>query len=90
MEIEWDHIESFYFVPYLPKKEVSQTGIFLGEQIVKAWGVQIPLNNFASGDGNPRSRVWARETLRSAPILTSGIFQSVLKKKLNISDGSVS
>ena len=39
MEIEWDHIESFYFVPYLPKKEVSQTGIFLGEQIVKAWGV---------------------------------------------------
>ena len=31
MEIEWDHIESFYFVPYLPKNEVSQTGIFLGE-----------------------------------------------------------
>ena len=39
MEIEWDPIEGFYFVPYLPKKEVSQTGIFLGEQIVMAWGV---------------------------------------------------
>ena len=42
MEIEWDPIEGFYFVPYLPKKEVSQTGIFLDEQIVKAWGDQSP------------------------------------------------
>ena len=30
--------------------------------------------NSASGDGGPRSRVCARETLRSAPIDTSGNF----------------
>ena len=39
MEIEWEHIGGFYFVPYLPKNEVSQTGIFVGEKNAKAWGV---------------------------------------------------
>ena len=43
MEIEGEHIGSFFFVPYLPKSEVSQTGIFVGEKNVKAWGVRLSI-----------------------------------------------
>ena len=57
-----------------------------------AWVPETIEKIFASTDGGPRSRVCARETLRSTPIDTSGNFRrtclqsnlQIIKKKLKI------
>ena len=65
--IKWNCPQHFHFSPLYVKTEKIHPENIIENINKKKWNKSTILINSASADGGPRSRVCARETLRSAP-----------------------